>query len=309
MPLLMTLLAFSVVTAIVLAGWYAATAESPIVQRLRMLGTDPVEQPRETAVRRGPRLLARVLTAIGQYGLGNDETSLHHSLTVAGFRSRNATMLFLGVRTLLSFGPGLLVLVGRISGGKPLGASLVLAIIAWAYGHTLVNYWLKRRTRRRIHQITIALPDCLDLMIVCLEAGLGLNATIARLGEERSLMDDALGDEFGQVAVELREGRSRDESLRALGERNGVEDLRSLVALIIQSDRLGASMARTLRAHADVLRAKRRQRAEEAARKLPVKMLFPLAVLILPPLFVATAGPAILKFRQVMHLVTDQRPQ
>jgi tight adherence protein C len=210
------------------------------------------------------------------------------------------------VRTVFSFGPALLVLVGRISGGKPLGPTLAVAAITWAYGHVLVNYWLKRRTRRRTHQITIALPDCLDLMVVCLEAGLGLNATIARLGEERSLMDDALGQEFGQVAVELREGRSRDESLRALGERNGVEDLKSLAALIVQSDKLGASMARTLRAHADVLRTKRRQRAEEAARKLPVKMLFPLALLILPPLFVATAGPAILKFREVMRIVTDR---
>jgi tight adherence protein C len=301
----MTLLAFSAVTAIVLAGWYAATAESPIAQRLRMLGSEPVAPAAERTGRRGRRVVARVLAAIGQYGLGNDQTSLEHSLTVAGFRSRNATMLFLGVRTLLSFGPGLLVLVGRTSGGKPIGATLILAAIAWAYGHGLVNYWLKRRRRHRIQQITSALPDCLDLTIVCLEAGLGLNATIARLGEERSLMDDALGAEFGQVALELREGRSRDEALRALGERNGVDDLKSLAALIVQSDRLGASMARTLRAHADVLRTKRRQRAEEAARKLPVKMLFPLAVLILPPLFVATAGPAILKFREVMRIVSD----
>jgi tight adherence protein C len=305
MPMLMTLVAFTVVAGIVLAGYYAATAESPIAQRLRMLVTEPLAPPVE-AVRQGPGLVAQLLAAIGQYGLGKDETSLQHSLSVAGFRGRNAPMLFLGVRTVFSFGPALLVLVGRISGGKPLGPTLAVAAITWAYGHVLVNYWLKRRTRRRTHQITIALPDCLDLMVVCLEAGLGLNATIARLGEERSLMDDALGQEFGQVAVELREGRSRDESLRALGERNGVEDLKSLAALIVQSDKLGASMARTLRAHADVLRTKRRQRAEEAARKLPVKMLFPLALLILPPLFVATAGPAILKFREVMRIVTDR---
>lgn len=305
MPLLMTMIAFTVVTAIVLAGYYAATAESPIAQRLRLLGSDPAEAPAEPAERQGPGILAQVLTAIGQYGLGSDESSLQHSLSVAGFRRRNAAMLFLGVRTVFSFGPGLLVLVGRISAGKPLGASLVVTMLVWAYGHVLANYWLKRRARRRTHQITIALPDSLDLMIVCLEAGLGLNATIARLGEERSVMDDALGQEFGQVALELREGRSRDESLRALGDRNGVEDLKSLSALIVQSDKLGASMARTLRAHADVLRTKRRQRAEEAARKLPVKMLFPLALLILPPLFVATAGPAILKFREVMRIVTE----
>jgi tight adherence protein C len=108
-------------------------------------------------------------------------------------------------------------------------------------------------------------------MVVCLEAGLGLNATIARVGEERSAMRDALGEEFALVAMELREGRSREDSLRALGERNGVEDLKSLSGLIIQSDRLGASMAKTLRSHADVLRTSaasgpRRRRASCPSR-------------------------------------------
>src|SRR5882762_1487580 len=174
MPILMTMVAFTIVTAIVLAGYYAATAESPIAQRLRTLVSDPLaEAPDEPAARQGPGIIAQLLTAIGQYGLGTDESSLQHSLAVAGFRGRNATTVFLGVLTVFSFGPGLLVLVGRITGGKPLGPTLVMALIAWAYGHVLANYWIKRRTRKRTHEITIALPDCLDLMIVCLEAGLG----------------------------------------------------------------------------------------------------------------------------------------
>ena len=119
-----------------------------------------------------------------------------------------------------------------------------------------------------MREITIGLPDSLDLMVVCLEAGLGLNATIARVGEERSQLIDALGEEFSFVSLELREGRSREDALRALGDRNGVEDLKSLAGLIIQSDRLGASMAKTLRSHADVLRTKRRQRAEEARAQM-----------------------------------------
>ena len=179
-----------------------------------------------------------------------------------------------------------------------------MAALAWAAGHLGANFWLGRRTRSRTRRITDALPDCLDLMVVCLESGLGLNSTIARVGEERATMNDPLGNEFSLLALELREGRSREEALRAFGERNGVEDLKALSALIIQSDRLGASMSKTLRAHADLVRVKRRQRAEEASRKLPVKMLFPLALFILPPLFITTAGPALLILKDLFKVIS-----
>ena len=116
-------------------------------------------------------------------------------------------------------------------------------------------------------------------------------------------MEDPLGKEFSQVAFELRSGRSRADALRALGDRNGVEELKSLAGLIIQSDKLGASMGKTLRAHADLVRTKRRQRAEEAARKLPIKILFPLATMILPALFVVIVGPAFLKLQDLMKVI------
>jgi tight adherence protein C len=157
-----------------------------------------------------------------------------------------------------------------------------------------------------MRRIMTGLPDVLDLMIVCLEAGLGLNAAIARVGEERAKLRDPLGLEFEQVALELRGGRSREEALRALADRNGVDDIRALVALIIQSDRLGASMGKTLRVHADILRTKRRQRAEEAARKLPIKVLFPLAFFVLPALMVVVAGPALLKIGDLVKVMGAQ---
>jgi tight adherence protein C len=212
-------------------------------------------------------------------------------------------MLFLGIRTLLSFGPALAVLVPRVSTGQPLGGTLFTAILVWGIGHTLVNLIVRMRATRRIRLLTNALPDTLDLMTTCLEAGLGLNATIARVGEERASMDDPLGQEFALVSFELRSGRTREDALRGLGDRNGVEDLKALAGLIIQSDRLGASMAQTLRAHADLLRTKRRQRAEEAARKLPIKMLFPLALFILPALFVVIGGPAILRIQDLVQIL------
>src|SRR5204863_7277062 len=139
-----------------------------------------------------------------------------------------------------SVGPALLYLVPRISRGEPFAKTLVIALVIWVLLHMVVMWWLRRRARARMFAIQTALPDSLDLMVVCLEAGLGLTATIARVGEERSAMRDPLGEEFSQVSRELRDGRSREDAMRALGDRNGVDDLTSLVGLIIQSDRLGA---------------------------------------------------------------------
>ena len=151
-----------------------------------------------------------MLTAIGN-GLGGDR-SLSHRLSVAGFRAPNAAALFLGARTLVSVGPALLVLVPAVSSGKPLGRALMIAALYWAGGHLLANLWLKRRTRARVRQITRALPDALDLMVVCLEAGLGLNATIAKVGEERSTIADVLGRRVragGARAAQRAEPRGR----------------------------------------------------------------------------------------------------
>lgn len=305
MEILATALTFILVAGIVLSGYYAVTAESPVAQRLRTLAPEVSSGPRTKRKKTRASLLQRVLATLGQYGLGGDDVSLHQTLTVAGVRGANATALFLGTRMLLSVGPALIILVPGVAAGKPLVGTLFLSFLAWMIGHVVVNAMLKRRARIRIRKIAEALPDSLDLMVVCLEAGLGLNATIARVGAERAALDDPLGREFSQVAIELREGRGRDEALQALADRNGIEDLKALAALIIQNDRLGASMGKTLRAHADVLRTKRRQRAEEEARKLPIKILFPLVFFILPPLFIVAVGPALLKMSEFFRALAQ----
>jgi tight adherence protein C len=294
--LLIAFCSFLVITTVVMSGYYLTTAESPVSERLRTLGPAPAGLDRGT--RQAPlvlRVLRRAVMTLGQFGFGGDEKDLTGMLAVAGIRTPNAAFTFLGVRTLLSFGPAIFLLVRQVTVGTATSVALLQAGGAWIVGHTLCNFLLRRRAKARSHSIEINLPDTLDLMVVCLESGLGLNATIGRVGEERSSMNDPLGIEFGIVARELREGRSREDSLRGLAQRNGVDDLKSLTALIIQSDRLGASMAKTLRAHADVLRTKRRQRAEEHARKLPVKMLFPLGFCLLPALMIVVVGPAVLK--------------
>ncbi len=254
---ILTLLTFGIVTIAVVSGYYWASAESPVAQRLKTLVPELGSQAK--AKKKGPSLGARLLALLGTYSFGGRENSLAQRLSYAGIRGPRAVVLFLGMRTLFSFGPALVVLVPRISSGKPLGYALLMAALVWACGHVLMNLWLRVRLTRRVQELTSALPDTLDLMVTCLEAGLGLNAAIARIGEERSGREDALGREFAQVAFELRSGRTREDALRGLGDRNGVEDLKALSGLIIQSDRLGASMAQTLRSHADLLRTKRRR--------------------------------------------------
>lgn len=302
--LILTLLTFGIVTIAIVSGYSWLSAESPVAQRLKTLVPELDAQAR--ARKKGPSLGARVLALLGTYSFGGSENSLAQRLSYAGIRGPRAVVVFLGVRTLFSFGPALFVIVPRISSGQPLGYSLLLAAVFWAAGHVLITLWLRVRITRRVQEITTALPDTLDLMVTCLESGLGLNAAIARIGEERAGMKDALGREFAQVAFELRSGRTREDALRGLGDRNGVEDLKALAGLIIQSDRLGASMAQTLRSHADLLRTKRRQRAEEAARKLPIKMLFPLAFFILPALFIVVGGPAMLRIKDLVDLIVNR---
>ncbi len=308
MTLLLIPAAVFVVVSLVLLSLYSLiSAESPITKRLQRLVPEtavPVSLGQPASQRPSP--LARLVTAVGQYGLGRGDASLSKKLSAAGMRGSNATLAFLGARTLLSFGPALVILVPKVSSGQPLTSALWQAGAAFFGGHLVCNWFLNRRMRNRVRQLTEALPDALDLMVVCLEAGLGLNATIARVGEERAAMNDPLGDEFAQVALELRSGQSREDALRALGDRNGVDDLKALVGLVIQSDRLGASMGKTLRSHADLLRTKRRQRAEEAARKLPIKVLFPLGTFLLPPLFIMVAGPAFVKLSELMKVLTGQ---
>jgi tight adherence protein C len=304
MVIIITLAAFAIVTGVVLSGFYWATAESTVSRRLRTLVPETqVAGPLPRAEKKSPSLLSQAVGGLGRYGFAGSESAIRHRLSYAGIRSSNSVMLFLGIRTLLSFGPALIVLVPRVSTGRPLGGTLFTAVLVWAIGHIFVNLMLRQRAARRIRQVTNGLPDTLDLMTTCLEAGLGLNATIARVGEERASLNDPLGREFALVSLELRSGRTREDALRGLGDRNGVEDLKALAGLIIQSDRLGASMSQTLRAHADLLRTKRRQRAEEAARKLPIKMLFPLALFILPALFIVIGGPAILRVQDLVAIL------
>jgi tight adherence protein C len=158
---------------------------------------------------------------------------------------------------------------------------------------------LARLAKKRQHRIRLGLPDALDLLVVSVEAGLGLDQAIQRVGQELAFAHPDLCDEFRLINLELRAGKGRVEALHNLALRTGVDDISSLVAMLVQTDKFGTSVAQSLRVHSDTVRTKRRQRAEEAAAKTGVKMVFPLVICIFPAIWIVTIGPAAIKFIQV----------
>jgi tight adherence protein C len=173
-------------------------------------------------------------------------------------------------------------------------------MIAFVTGFFLPPYFLKKSIKKRQRDLRWGLADALDLMVVSVEAGLGLNAAMMKVSSELKDVHAAVAAEFELANLEIRVGRDRDEALRNLAERTGVDDLRSLVAMLIQTDKFGTSIAKGLRVFSDSLRTKRRQRAEQEAQKAAVKLLFPLACFLFPTLFIAILGPAALNLIDVL---------
>lgn len=214
----------------------------------------------------------------------------------AGYRHSNALAVFWGVRIVLGFGLlSLALLAGpafRLSTGITLFTGVYAFLIGWL-GPVLV---LRSKRSRRQAEIVKALPDALDLLVICVEAGLGLNQALARVADDIRHISEVMSLELALVNLEISAGAVREDALRYLAERTGVEDVRTLVAILVQTDRFGTSVARSLRVHSDTLREKRRQRAEEAAAKTPIKMVFPLVLCILPATFVVILVPGMIQF-------------
>src|SRR5829696_2963483 len=183
---------------------------------------------------------------------------------------------------------------------RPLQSALIYIILAFVAGFFLPRYFLRRITKNRQRDLRWGLADALDLMVISVEAGLGLNAAMMKVSSELREVHSAIATEFELANLEIRVGRERDEALRNLAERTGVDDLRSLVAMLIQTDKFGTSIAKGLRVFSDSLRTKRRQRAEQEAQKAAVKLLLPLALFLFPTLFIAILGPAALNLYDVL---------
>jgi tight adherence protein C len=234
---------------------------------------------------------------------GWEKSNLRLRFMRAGFRRASAPAIYFGLKTLLAILLPLLLFVAvAMSGAKEirvLGVSVGL-LLAAVLGYYLPTVLLNIRIARRQRDIFEALPDALDLLIVCVEAGLALDAAIARVSREISLRSPALSEELHLVGLEIRAGASRNAALRNLALRTGVEDVDALVAMLTQADRFGTSIADSLRVQGDMLRTKRQQRAEEAAAKIPLKLLFPLIFCIFPALLLVLLGPAFIQIYRIL---------
>jgi len=291
---LLPLFAFVFGTALVAAAAYALipSRAAAIDRRLEELTAD-----RE--VDQKPRF-AQLTAALKRLGEKAPRTakelgSLRLRLVQAGFRRDEALTIFFGIR--IAFALGLFALFASSILARP---NLTMALGGLGIGYILPGMVLARMAKRRSHRIRLSLADMLDLLVVSVEAGLGLDQALQRVGAELAFAYPELADELRLINLELRAGKPRSEALRNLADRTGVDDLSSLVTMLIQTDKFGTSVAQSLRVYSETLRTKRRQRAEEAAAKTGVKMVFPLVLCIFPAIWVVTIGPAVIRFVTVL---------
>ncbi|HSG47928.1 MAG TPA: type II secretion system F family protein [Longimicrobiales bacterium] len=231
---------------------------------------------------------------------GGEWSRLRRKLIWAGYREPRAVPIFLGMR----FGAtGILGIYGLLMGeAAEMTAGYILFTAAFGLftGWFLPGFLLSMRVTRRQKEIQRALPDAVDLLVICVEAGLGLNQALVRVAQEIRHVSRIMTAELSLTNMAIRAGTPRDQALMDLSERTGVPDIRSLATMVIQTERFGTSIAHSLRVHAETMRTKRRQRAEEAAAKTTIKMIFPLAICIFPALFVVILGPAIISIVQTL---------
>lgn len=261
-------------------------------RRKRQPGTAAAAE-RADPHRRAVAMLRRLGTAVRGGGGTSDRD--RRLLMQAGFRGADAATVYLGTR--LGLGGALACAAVLPASLLGTGGAVPLLAAAWggALGWCLPPILLRRRVSRRRQEVLQNLPDALDLLVICVEAGLGLNQALARMAEEMRHFSPVTAAEFAQVNLEIRAGGSREQALRGLGARTDLPELRSLASMLVQTDRFGTSIAQALRLHSAGLRTRWQQRMEETAAKTTVKLIFPLVLCILPVLFVIILGPAVIR--------------
>ena len=300
MSTLIPVFAFLFGTGLVLAAAYAlipsrADAIDTRLQELT-LSREEERKPRfQSLVGLFKRLGERVPRSPKEMG------TLRLRLVQAGYRRDEALTIFFGMR--VAFALLLFAIFATSVLARP---NIMVALAAMGLGYVLPGMLLARMAKRRSHRIRLSLADMLDLLVVSVEAGLGLDQALQRVGQELAFAYPELSDELRLINLELRAGKPRAEALRNLADRSGVDDLGSLVTMLIQTDKFGTSVAQALRVYSETLRTKRRQRAEEAAAKTGVKMVFPLVTCIFPAIWVITIGPAAIKFVTVLFPMVEK---
>ena len=269
------------------------------LEELAQMGGSPfdIARRRERATRR--QKLEGILQALGTRLEGKAANShLRTQLMHAGLRGPNAPAIYTGARLAIPLTIlGVFLLLTPVAGPRALLFGMMFATIGWI----APAFWLGSKVKRRQKELQKALPDALDALVVCVEAGLGLNQAMNRVADEIRHISTLMSDELTLTNLEIRAGTPREDALRGLAERTGLADLRSLVTMLIQTDRFGTSIAQALRVQSDTLREKRKQRAEEAAAKTSIKMLFPLIFFIFPAMFVVILGPALIQIMEALR--------
>ena len=293
-PLLLAIIVFVTIAVAIFAFAAAAFAPSSVLgTRLRALGWQGEPEPEKPPIRERIELALDPLSKA--LPLSPAEVSKAHAwLIQAGYRDARHVSMYVGSRILCAL-LGIVIVVA-ISGFD----NLLLMLGVGAFGFFLPRFVLKRMIAERQHRIKIGLPDALDLTVICVEAGLALDQAMMRVGEDLKHAHPELSNEFHLVNLEMRAGKPRLEALQNLAARTGADDIRQLVATLIQTDRFGTSVAQALRVHSDSLRTERRQRAEEQAAKTSIKMIIPLVLFILPSILVVTLGPAIIQLYRTL---------
>ena len=250
-------------------------------------------------------VLVRLLSFLGESTKPRNEAELSHvrrMLSQAGYRSADAPIMFFGVKLFIAALLPVVLSLLSLPTMQTLPATqrMFLLVLLAVIGFYAPNLWVWHAVQQRKRQLMLGFPDAMDLMVVCVEAGLGLDAAIHRTAQEIQTNHKVLSEELQLVEVGLRAGQSRQDALRNLSLRTGLEDVKTFTSLLIQTDRFGTNVAQALRVHADSMRTKRRLRAEEIAAKIPAKLMFPLICFILPCLVIVVIGPGIIRIVRVL---------
>ncbi|HWR13551.1 MAG TPA: type II secretion system F family protein [Terriglobales bacterium] len=294
-------LTFFATALIVLAMMYALSSPATAVQeRLRTLWDGPAiklsgSQRWTTQKER----VEQLVIGIGKFlpSSPQQDSRTARMMARAGYRKPESVLLMRGIKVLFPVGLASAVYFTGVYHFNP----MLVVMFTLVLGYLVPEFWLSRRINRRKTKLRRALPDALDLLVICVEAGLGIDQGMLRVAEELRVSHPELSDELHLTNMEVRVGKTRLDALRALGTRTGVDDIKALVAMLVQTDRFGTSVAQSLRVHSDDMRLKRRQRAEEMAAKTTVKMVPPLVFFIFPALMVVILGPAVVALvRQLM---------
>jgi tight adherence protein C len=285
---------------------YALTVFAPSVAQERLRSLLPEGQRRPSARNSWLDRVARITAPFGKLSApmeGREQAGMRARFINAGIRNPSAPMLFFGLKTLLAVGLPVvtyLYLIVFTDSNLSWNMRLFLLLLAAAVGYYLPNAILSRLVTARQREVFENFPDALDLMTVCVESGLGVEAALNRVADDIHHKSEVLSEELRLVGLELRAGSDRERALRNLAARTGVEEVNTWVAMLVQADRFGTSIADALRVHAEMLRTKRRQRAEEQASKIALKLLFPLIFCIFPALMLVLIGPTFIQVYRML---------